>query len=490
MRTRLTVLALAVSMCGGITMAQERPESRRPRPEPPGGQGPPPQAYEDCRGKQAGDAVQHTTREGVVAATCVDTPQGLAARPNQPPGARPDGRPPQAGPAPGPRPGDTEKRYSIEQAVSDQAQLHTIAFNGLAFLTGDFGSDTFLPPGKVSDYFGFQYMRDIDAKERGHNTSFLTRIAQNMLAILSESQKAQLLSLAKAQENDIRQFAEKRLPLITAFRQNLQGDLPAGSTGLDKHAVMQYSADLYVLDGLLAFQRAQVMGGVIRNLTAPQTAALAGLKFGDSRTWPDIPEQLDKRSMSHEVNVAVMTYASEMFSWYAGSLEADTYFCPERHGMYFGGFGMKTAPAMGKQDYAISTSLTGDSGEAFLATLTDTQRRHVTGLIDQQRRDLDEIVRIRRAIATELRRFLTGESADKGKVLALSKRYGELDGEMSYLYATAFANVGKTLTAQQKEKLARMRTSSPSDPKGPFLYSTPIHMPKIENMDFLFGVRR
>ena len=40
-----------------------------------------------------------------------------------------------------------------------------------------------------------------------------------------------------------------------------------------------------------------------------------------------------------------------------------------------------------------------------------------------------------------------------------------------------------------KEKLARMRTSSPADPKGPFLYSSPINMPKIENTDFLFGVR-
>ena len=124
------------------------------------------------------------------------------------------------------------QQYSIEQGISDQAQLHTIAFDGLAFLTGDFGADTFLPPGKVSDYFGFQYMRDIDAKEGGHNTSFLTRIANNMLAVLNNNQKAQLLALAKAQENDIRRFAEMRLPLIKAFRRNLDGDLPAGSKGL------------------------------------------------------------------------------------------------------------------------------------------------------------------------------------------------------------------------------------------------------------------
>jgi len=422
MKTRMTVLTLAVSLCASFAMAQDRP------------------------------------------------PQDPSRR--------------------GPQPRDNAKRYSIEQAVSDRAQLHTIAFDGLAFLTGDFGCDTFLPPGKVSDYFGFQYMRDIDAKEGGHNTSFLTRIAHNMLAVLNDDQRAQLLALGKEQENDIRRFAEMRLPLIKAFRRNLEGDLPAGSKGLDKDAVVKCSADLYELDGLLAFQRAKVMGGILCGLSDPQKAALAKLKFGDSRTWPDLPEQLDRRSMSHEVNVAVMTYASEMFAWYAGSLEADTYFCPERHGMYFGGFGMKTAPAMGKQDYSISTSLTGDSGEAFLATLTDAQRKLITDLVDLQRQDLDEIVKTRRAIATELRRFLKGESADKVKVLSLSKRYSELDGEMSYLYATAFAQVGKTLTAEQKERLARMRTSNPSDPKGPFLYSSPINMPKIENTDFLFGVRQ
>ena len=148
-------------------------------------------------------------------------------------------------------------------------QLHTIAFDGLAFLTGDFGSDTFLPPGKVSDYFGFQYMRDIDAKEGGHNTSFLTRIALNMLAILNDDQKAQLLALGKQQENDIRRFAEMRLPLIKAFRRNLEGDLPAGSKGLDQNAVVKYSADLYELDGLLAYRTGEGHGRHPSRLECP-----------------------------------------------------------------------------------------------------------------------------------------------------------------------------------------------------------------------------
>lgn len=443
---------------------------------------PPAQAFADCEGKRVGDEVQHQTRDGRVVARCVESSAGLVARPfaggrNQPPE-------PAAGPAGG------QGRYSLAQAVSDRAQLNTIAFAGFAFLTGDFGYDTFLPPGKVSDYFGFQYLRDIDVREGGHNTNFLTRIAHNMLAMLNDEQRGQLLALAKRQEADIRRFAEMRWPLIKAFRLNLEGQPPVAAGVLDRQAISRYSADLYALDGQLSYERAKVMAAVLRSLSDAQRRTLAALKFGDSATWPDSVEPPRRNGLSHTANVAMMTYASEMFSWAAGSLEADTYFCPERHGMYFGGFGMKTAPAMGKQNYSISTTLTGDSGEAFLAALTDTQRRHITELIDLQRQSLNEIVRVRRAISAELRRLLISDQGDREKVIALSKRYGELDGELSYLYAAAFARVGQTLTARQREQLDRMRASNPDDPKGPFLYSSPVRMPRIENTDYFFGVRR
>lgn len=493
-------LILAAGLAAGastaLSQSQDRPPPARNGDAAARGE-PPPQAYEDCRGKRAGDSVRHSTRDGTVSATCEDSPNGLVARPDPTRTNAPQGTPdrtaasrPSRGGAPSapPTPSKGGSQYSLEQAMSDRAQLNTIAFDGLAFLTGDFNMDTFLPPGKVSDYFGFQYMRDIDAREGGHNTSFLTRIAYNMLAVLNDSQRAQLLALARQQQDDIARFARMRLPLMRAFRANLDGRLPAGSKGLDRQAVMKHSAELYALDGLLAYERARMMAGVIRSLSAQQKAALARLKFGDSGTWPDVAEPIDRRGMTHEVNVAVMTYASEMFSWYAGSLQADTYFCPERHGMYFGGFGMKTAPAMGKRDYSISTTLTGNSGEDFLALLTDAQRGQITALPDLQRRDLSEIAGLRQNIAAELRRFLNGEVADQGKVIAWSRRYGELDGEMSYLYATAFARVGQTLSSQQRRTMAAMRVTDPKDPKGPFLYSTPINSPDTGNIDKFFGV--
>jgi hypothetical protein len=375
--------------------------------------------------------------------------------------------------------------YSIEQAISDRAQLNTIAFGGLAFLTGDFCADTFIPPGKVSDFFGFQYMRDIDRAEGGHNTSFLSRIANATLAVLNEGQKAQLVELARQQERPIEAFAFRRFPLIQAFTRVLSGNAPPG-TRLDRAAVLKYSADLYELDGLLAYDRARVVGGILSSLDARQRSELARLTFGDSSTWPNLPDQIDKRSLSHRAHVAVMTYASEMFSWYAGSVEADTYFCPERHGMYFGGFYMKDAPAMGRRDYSISTRLTGDSGEAFLAALTDSQRERITSIVPWQRPALEEIVRVRRDMAAELRRFIAGGVADRSKVVALSRRYGELDGELSLQYALRFVEVARTLDGEQQRRLTQLRGLDGYQCRGAYVYSDPIDAPERIDSDALF----
>lgn len=80
---------------------------------------------------------------------------------------------------------------------------------------------------------------------------------------------------------------------------------------------------------------------------------------------------------------------------------------------------------------------------------------------------------MRQAVSQELRLFLTGGQADRGKLLALGRRYGELDGELSFLYATAFTRVNGTLSAAQRAALVRLRnldgyTSAPT-----YIYSDP-----------------
>lgn len=355
--------------------------------------------------------------------------------------------------------GGGPQKYSIEQAVSDNAQLHTIAFSGLAFITGDFGADTFIPPGKVCDFFGFQYMRDIDVAQKGHNPMFLDRVAGNVLHILSVEQRAIFEKAAREEAAQLKTLAEKRLPLIKAFTRELNGEIPQGSSGLNKDAVTKYVGDIFAFDAELSYKRAQVFGQVVSSFKPEQKEYLAKMKFGDFNTWPAVDMEKYKlpRGTEKMFNVAYMTYASEFFSWYAGSVEADTYFCPERHGTYFGGFYMKDMPAMGKRDYDISTSVTGDSGKTFLETLNEIQRGYVTGIIASQKKAIMECIDVRKNISSELRKFLKGETPDKNKVIALGRHYGELDGEMSWYYATAFAKVKKTLTSEQLKTLVKLR---------------------------------
>jgi hypothetical protein len=79
-------------------------------------------------------------------------------------------------------------------------------------------------------------------------------------------------------------------------------------------------------------------------------------------------------------------------------------------------------------------------------------------------------------------------------VLALSQQYGELEGEMDYYYATHFAQVYQSLTADQKSQMAALRLQVQDGGtypcSGAYLYSQNVAMPEIENTDFMFGVSK
>ncbi len=184
----------------------------------------------------------------------------------------------------------------------------------------------------------------------GHNTDFLTRIANNVISILNHEQLSQLIELAKQQATVYDSFAVKRMVLIKAFRECLNCKI------LNKSEVIRYTSSLYGLDTEMSYNRAILFGKIANSFTPEQKASLAKLDFSNSSTWPLLPETLDKRSMSHRAHVTAMTYASELFSWYVGSVAADTYFCPERHGTYFSDFYLKDYPAMGNHGYKISTN--------------------------------------------------------------------------------------------------------------------------------------
>lgn len=380
---------------------------------------------------------------------------------------------------------------NMEQTLSDQAQSMTIAFDGLAFLTGSLGADSFLPPGKVADFSGFQYLRDNDPTQLGHNTEFVTIIARNVLTILSSAQVSQLVARAESQIAPINAYGYGRFPLMAAFRRNLTNST---ASVLDWSAVVNGSADLYTIDGLISLDRAQLFGDILRSLTPSQKSNLDALtQLNGIGNWPPNPgDPLAGLHLSPEISVGVMTYASEMYSWYAGSVEADTYFCPERQGTYFGSFYLKDTPAMNSTNYTIDPNLTADAGNAFLAMLTPAQRQWVTNLVTVQKPYLYDLVDTRSNIATRLRQLMVTNSIDTNAVLSLCRRYGELDGMIVYAYASHFAQIGHSLTPGQQAGLMALRISLLGTnllyPSGAYLYSAPIAMPAPPNTDAFFAM--
>ncbi len=386
-----------------------------------------------------------------------------------------------------------QEEMNMEQTLSDQAQAMTIAFDGIAFLTGSIGADSFLPPGKVADFSGFQYLRDNDPTHLGHNTDFVTIIARNILNILNGAQITQMVERAETQIDLINEYGYMRFPLIKAFRRQLTGDIPAGSSGLDWAAVKKYSADLYNLDGRISLNRAQLFGDILRNMSTNQKSAMDYLgTLGGVSNWnQSLPDPLDSLHLDPDISVGVMTYGSEMYSWYAGSVAADIYFCPERQGTYFGSFYFKDAPAMGNPNYTIAPNLTADEGDKFLAKLTGGQRQLVTNLVTVQKYYLYDLVEARSNVSVCLRQLLVTNAIDTNAVLALCRHYGELDGMIVYAYATHFAQVGQSLSTNQQASLMAQRLDLLGTnllyPAGAYLYSAPIAMPVIPNTDFLFS---
>ncbi len=452
--------------------------STRPDSLGTGGGTPPAEAYAACVGKDKAAACEFTLASGPETGVCETVEGALACSPQH-----------SQNPSGPTSPSAAAEAYNVEQAVSDKAQGMTIAFDALAFLTGDLGADSFFPPGKVADFWGFQYLRDNDPSQMGHAGAFLTSAAMNVLNTLTAAQRARLVALAESQVQSIDAYGYRRFVLMDAFRRLLEGDLPAGTTGLSRAAVIDYSAQLYALDGQISYERAELMGALISSLDTTQRAALDAMVGKGMLEWPTADEPADIAHLDRTAKVAVMTYAADMFSWYAGSVEADVYFCPERHGTYFGSFYLKDIRAMSDPTYAIPTDMTGNLGDAMLASLEPAQAQLISGLVDIQRPSLLNIVATRRQVATQLRQFLSGGTADPGTVAGLMQQYGSLDGEIIYQLATHFAAVRSSLSDSQKTQLAAMRLELLGElahPSGAYLYSQAIPMPAIPSSDGLF----
>ena len=379
------------------------------------------------------------------------------------------------------------QQISLAQAVANNTQQNTYSFNGMAFISGSACCDSFLPPGKVADFFGFQAMRD--SAPNGHSNLFLDNIASNMLTTLNSTQIAKMAALAtdQTQINSTNLYAMQRFPLMVAFRRTLTGNLPSGSSGLSLTAVQNHSAYLYEIDANLTISRARLYAEIISSLNDTQKGIMQNMVSGGFYTWKNLSEiKID--NVKGDSQVLLTSYVGDIFAWFGGNIENYTYFCPERQGDYFGAFYVKDAPALLSHNYLIPSNTTGDGGMNFLNILSPAQKQIMMDIGNQQYTALMDLVEHRREISTELMKLLSGGTINETLIRVLDREYGMLDGKISYLYATAFSKVYKTLNESQIAQTTVIRNLNgfPCPDGYGFVYANNGTYPTVQNTDFLF----
>jgi len=277
-------------------------------------------------------------------------------------------------------------------------------YDAVTWYSGNLCGDSFLPGGKIADFFGYQYLRDTAPNQADHTTEFVTYSSKAFLSVLSPGQTAIITAYAanySQYQNMTNQYVNMRFPIYKAFRRLLNGDLPSGTSGLNQAALLNLSQSLYEVDAVIAVMKAQAFATIINSLDSYQKSILEQYVKGGFNSWPVNKTNCDAN---------VMGLASEMFGWYAGNLTSDTYFAPERINDYFGSFYFKDGPDYGTSNYSVATHVTGTEGDDFYSYLNLTEQSWYDAIMPDQFTYLTNIVEVRSQISTELRKALSNQS--------------------------------------------------------------------------------
>lgn len=362
--------------------------------------------------------------------------------------------------------------YNVLLQTSNAAQLSNIVYNGFAFMNeNNFCSVTFLPPLHWGDFFGFQHLRDITPNGQGHNTNFLTNVAYNVFRLLDDATISQMREQAIKHSATALNYAGQRYKLISAFQRLLNGDLPAGKHQLNIEAIKIYSSKLYAIEAPVTLDRAVLFSRILNSMNSSQIAGLLQLQnssYIESWTKTDQKNLANREIMKGLTNTqaTILTaFAGEIFSWFSGNLESDTYFGPERQFNYFGGLYLKDVLSVSVNNYSIPEQIGGTLSRNFLQILNPNQQNLFINLVSQQKDGLNSLVEVRKSISNILRKIQMGELkgsdvAAFDQLLALETRYGALDGEISALYATTYAKVYESLNSTQVSQLKTLHDLS------------------------------
>ena len=139
--------------------------------------------------------------------------------------------------------------------LTSPPEQNTFGYACLAWLTGNVCSDSFLPPGKIGELMGFQFIRDSEPNGLGHNSQFSDYISQYIFTKLTDDQ---MMTINSIQADAV--YVENT-KLVLSLRQDMSSSLrkllvsPTSLADLNLRAVADVYGKMQTVNGLIILRR-------------------------------------------------------------------------------------------------------------------------------------------------------------------------------------------------------------------------------------------
>lgn len=327
--------------------------------------------------------------------------------------------------------------------IDERLQLHAIASRTLTWLTGTSEQNDYISVGRLANFFGFVKFRVAS----GHSLS-RSAVGQETLALLSDSQRAEIFGLLDAQRAPHAKTIQARQAMNRALEGLLVGEPVSKQEFLDLGAV--YGAAEAELGGVIA----ATLGRLNASLSAEQQAALRDVRARHisgqgkaSKRRGDNPT----RGMSREDKQELLNLASRFLTWVTGTPEDNDFETVGKPSQHFGFVNLRIQSNHGVRR--------GDVAQNVMEILSTDQNTILKTVVAKETATFREFLNVRSQLMRSLEVGLGGNGIDQKLISARGANVGRIEALMTWEQAQGMLRVRRSMSESQSSQLLALRQS-------------------------------
>ncbi|MGL6314235.1 c-type cytochrome [Vibrio sp. WXL103] len=336
-------------------------------------------------------------------------------------------------------------RDITRQQVDENALTEAVASRTLSWLTGSSANNDYISVGRMANYFGFVGLRVAS----GHSLS-RSQVAKQTLAVLSDSQRRELVDLVQQQKTPYERVTKSRFAINRALEGLLVGELIS-------HGDFVILGEQYGLDeAMLGSTIAQRLGSITQSLTDQQKKQLNTIRTAHlAGRGHELSFQEYKLKLSKEDKRELTNLAARLLSWSTGSVEYNDFEVVGKPSQHFGFVSLRIESNHGVKRSQIAKQV--------MELLTDEQLGYLRQSAQNNIKQFDMFMHSRGKLLRELEVALDGGVIDLTKVAELGREVGRIEALMTWEQAQAMLKVRQTLSPSQSSLLLEMRAQYIAD---------------------------